>query len=454
MAINEVGLYKMRLPTFKKRWSNIEKIFLGLTILPIVFIGALIMHFGVNVPTFDQWELVTDIQKVDSHTLGISDLLQQHNEHRIAVPRTVMLGVGHFTHWDVIVEMFVSLGIQIVSFIIVWKIINRTLSGMYVPVARLLASVLMFNPMQWENWIWGWQIQWYLTILGAISALYFCWYMPLRRRRLNHLMAITSATVAMFSLAGGFIVWPCLLAFLAFRKQLTAAAVYCVFFVTEAAVYAKGYHSVVGHTPIDSLFSNQLGYFHYIFLYMGGGVTTDNQIAPIIGAISIGIFIFVASRILLDHKKKLYPWIALAIFVLANAALTGTGRFLLSPYQALASRYTSFSTLWLLSLIVITIPYIHEALKSTKKWLQSTTITTLTILLILFGLTSIGGIAHLRAKSAQDSQAKACLNTEIVPDSACISLVYPSSPNNDLKIISLLQYLRDKDLAGMHQPMQ
>lgn len=55
--------------------------------LPIVFLCTLVHSFGVNVPFWDDWEMVPLFQKYDAGNLTLSDLLAQHNEHRIFFPR-------------------------------------------------------------------------------------------------------------------------------------------------------------------------------------------------------------------------------------------------------------------------------------------------------------------------------------------------------------------------------
>ena len=433
---------------YKTHKTALNIIFYFTVIFPIVFIAALILRYGVNVPTFDQWELVSYFQKFDAHTLTLTDIIAQHNEHRIAFPRIIMLGAGYFTNWNLVAEMMISLGIQVLSFILIWKAIRRTVKGEAAKVYIVIASLVMFNPMQWENWLWGWQIQWYLTILGMITALYFCWYLPLKRRPLNHVIAITAATVATFSLAGGLVTWVLLLVLLAIRKQAIALGLYTVAFLTNAAVYLHNYHSVTGHTPITAMFNNQLEFFRYLCLYVGGAISNHHQIAPIAGAIIIGSFLVLSIKAILEKQKAAYFWIALGTFVLINAAMTGSGRFLLGPEQALASRYTSISLLLLLSVVMLVGPHIQKIVSRSTPWLQPITICGVIIISGMFALTSLGGIGHARSTSQRQQTASDCLNKQAAPNSACFILVYPTSAENDKRNTIYLEFLRDEHLAG------
>lgn len=434
----------------KKEKLSLNNLLFAATVLPILFMAAIILRYGVNVPTFDQWELIPYLEKMNAHSLTFGDIIAQHNEHRIAFPRLIMLGLASLTGWNMIAEMLTSLGLQILSFVLIWKAINRTLSGTLAAAVALFASFCLFNPMQWENWLWGWQIQWYLTILGMVAALYFCWYLPLRSRKLNHLVAIVAATVATFSLASGMVTWVLLLAFLAIRKQFKALAVYLAATTGNLALYFHNYHSIAGHTPIDTLFTNQLDFFRYVFLYLGGSISNDDQIAPIIGAITLVLFLILSIKAILIRQSKTYFWIAIASYVLLNAAITGSGRFLLGPEQALASRYTSFSLLWILSLVILSAPYIYSGVKARTEWRQPITIASIAALLAIFTINSLGGVSSSIKHRLKYQTASSCLNVQKTPDSNCFSLVYPSSPEIDKQNREYLTFLRSEHLAGRH----
>jgi hypothetical protein len=436
------------LKSLTKSNDAIKKVLYIATGIPILVTALLIFRYGVNVPTFDQWELISYLQKMDSNSLGFSDVFAQHNEHRIFFPRLIMLALAEVTSWNIKIEMIISLIIQVTSFVLIWKAVARTFEGRKAQVVTLLASICMFNPMQWENWLWGWQIQWYTTILGMIVALYFCAYRPLKRRYANHVLSVGGAVFATFSLAGGMAVWPLLLAMLAIRRQTKSFLVYSSAFAVSLIAYANNYHSVMGHTPLRAMFTHQLEFFRYVTLYLGGAFTNDDQLAPILGAFSIAVFLVLSIKVILNRQEKFYFWIGTASFVLINAIITGSGRFLLGPEQALASRYTSFSLIWLLSLIVMTAPFVATAISKKTAWLQPIVIAGLVVLSSIFTINSIGGIASAKNKNVHDMQASACLKASATPNSDCFRLVYPSSLESDSRNTRYLNFLKDENLSG------
>jgi hypothetical protein len=244
------------------------------------------------------------------------------------------------------------------------------------------------------------------------------------------------------------VTWGILLVFLAFRKQLKAFAVYLVVAIANVGLYLNNYHPVAGHTPIHLLFSNQLDFFRYISLYLGGSISNDDQVAPLLGAITIAIFLILGIKAVLERQTKSYFWLAIASFVLVNAMITGSGRFSLGPEQALASRYTSFSLLWLLSIVTLSSSYIYKAATKRSEWLQAVSISVTVVLFAIFTVNSLGGVTASKAYRIKNQSASECLNASNKPHSSCFSLVYPSNPITDNRNTQYLMFLRGEHLAG------
>jgi hypothetical protein len=69
--------------------------------------GALYVRaFGINVVFGDAWSILYLFDKWSSGTLQVSDLLHQHNEHRMFFPESVELLLGSITKYDNVVEMY------------------------------------------------------------------------------------------------------------------------------------------------------------------------------------------------------------------------------------------------------------------------------------------------------------------------------------------------------------
>ncbi|HZS38481.1 MAG TPA: hypothetical protein VFF06_16715, partial [Polyangia bacterium] len=71
-----------------RRWP------LGVALVPAIALAAFVWRFGVDVPYWDQWELVPLLKGAHDGTLRAADFFALHNEHRLVVPRLIMLGLA------------------------------------------------------------------------------------------------------------------------------------------------------------------------------------------------------------------------------------------------------------------------------------------------------------------------------------------------------------------------
>ena len=175
-----------------------------LSAVPIVLLALYIFYFGVEVPYWDEWELVPLLDTIESpgERLQFQDLWGQHNEHRIIFPKLTLLFLARVSDWSIMLEMYAGLILLVLTMLGVWFIYrtraNRSLWGL-VP-----AAFVMFNLGQWENILWGWQVTIWLQMAGVVWAIYF-----LSRRSLRGtLAAVLAAVVASYSFNSGLLIWP------------------------------------------------------------------------------------------------------------------------------------------------------------------------------------------------------------------------------------------------------
>src|SRR5215831_18392636 len=147
-----------RLPNSPRQWM----IPAALITLPLLFLAVLVLVLAVNVPMLDQWELVPLWQKYHQGGLSFADFFAQHNEHRLLFPRLLMFGLAVLSKWNVVWEMLASLVIAGVAFVLLYKVLAKTFTNLWLRwVAAATLSIIFFSTIQWENWLWGWQVQWY-----------------------------------------------------------------------------------------------------------------------------------------------------------------------------------------------------------------------------------------------------------------------------------------------------
>src|SRR4030095_7978330 len=144
---------------------------------------------------------------LDSRALTSSALWAQHNEHRPLFPITVLLGLARLTRWNTKWEIVLTVAVGAAIFAMHCTYLRsawRTHGGVPVWLAPVF-SVLLFSPLQWENWLWGWQITVLLCALAMVVAAYLA-AGGARGLRLSGMLGC--GLVATFSFAAGLVVWP------------------------------------------------------------------------------------------------------------------------------------------------------------------------------------------------------------------------------------------------------
>jgi hypothetical protein len=166
---------KVMTPEASKRSVSAFGILLLAT--PALVILLLISIYAVNVPYWDQWDEVPRlIEKMNSGTLGLPDFFAQHNEHRIVFPRLIMFGLALLTRWNIKVELVASWILACISAYNLWRLCRVT--GFFGSTADFwllfAANVLLFTPLQSENWLWGFQIGFFFAGNGIHFVVVDC----------------------------------------------------------------------------------------------------------------------------------------------------------------------------------------------------------------------------------------------------------------------------------------
>ena len=319
-------------------------------ILPIAVIVRLISEYAVNVPYGDEWSLLPLFAKWHDHQLTFADLFRQHNEHRIFFPKLIYLTCARWTHWNVRSEMFFSVLLCCVTSAGIYFLIQRTIAA--TPRKRLLLwaliNLLIFAPVQAENWLWGFQLQVFLPTLCLVGSL------ALLSSALPELAKVLGASllavVATFSFGGGLLLWPAIAFYLLCKGEgLSWLICWIAAFVLITFIYFTGY---TGHPIPGPQFGNPLDYFAYFVEFIGialsrSSLTTGAAItAGTIGAMAfllylIGWWLFLKSP--REMRVAAAPWLALGAYAILSAALSAYMRVSNGPQQALNSRYASIS---------------------------------------------------------------------------------------------------------------
>jgi hypothetical protein len=422
----------------------------------VVGMFVFLVHYGTNTPYWDQWEMVPLFQGVDHHTLTFNDLWRQHNEHRIFFPNVVLLVSAYVTHWNTGIETLIGLLVATITATLLFVMLKRSIrTGWLSLTAAVVMAAWFFSPVQWENWLWGWQVEWFMCVAGVVASIYllirFMGSTGLVKRRVLFGSAMVTAIIATYSLAGGQFVWIIGLMLLLATKQSRRSLVSWVGLgLLSFALYY--FHYTQTPTPTGSalhvVFHHPFSFVRFFLTYMGGPVGASGSLQSVMLLFGT-IFVLALAPLLYltwQQRKNLHiylPWLALILFGLLDGVSTAYGRLGYGLGFASSSRYTAFSLLYLIGLLMLALTLLDHTpkLKFSFRWMSAGTLVLLTLPILISSYGS--GIYGFRSHSALLKEIKSCTHAQY-PSNACLSLTYPSPSI----VRPRLEYLKSKHWAG------
>jgi hypothetical protein len=312
-----------------------------------------------SLPSTDGWAEI-DVAVRGVNPLSPASLWQQHNEHRMVIPK---LFVAADLLWFRATQKSLLTSILGTQFLLLlllsWS--TRALGGWRGTLWRTgvgIAAFCLFWTSQWENLIIGFSID--FILLGFFATLSFVelvlyWRHSQRRDNWHawvHLfVSVLAALAATYSLANGNLLWPLLVA-AALLLRLRRAAV-LTFLLTGAlstALYLHHYHRPVGHGNPASSLQTPFEILHYLAVYFGSPfVRHDIRLATCVGiaGLAAALFVLLRFRAYVRAGRPLpVLLVLLLVFWLGTAFLTSLGRLNFGIRQAFASRYHTFALLF------------------------------------------------------------------------------------------------------------
>lgn len=337
---------------------------IGLSIGLVLFLALtfIVLATSVNVPVWDAWHNPSLFEKLYSGNLVFYDLYRDVNGHRILFPRLIILGLGHVTHYDVRWELGVNLLLGAFIYVIYIKFVLNKLSLEPVPffVAMIALPIILFSLVQYENWYFGWQICYFLAIamsLFSISLLVNC-----DRLAALFFLAVTVAFIATYSFASSVLIWPLGLVVLILNKQSVRLMGMWAFFGLVCTI--SYFHGLTGESVFEA--NKSLDYLIYFLMYLGAPLSMENHLVAMIwggmGLLAMIYIIytnhasadFILPRGVGKSTHRVFLLLLMAsIFSILNGVMIGIARLGFGSEYALLSRYTSFSSIFWISLIFL-----------------------------------------------------------------------------------------------------
>jgi hypothetical protein len=318
----------------------------GAALPPLRFL-LFVISYGVNVPIWDDFNLIPLLDKFQHGQLSFTDLWAQHNENRVFFPNLIWVAASLFVHENLKVIMIFDAAAMIGSGVIFYLVWRRTGGSAWVAVP---ASFFYFTLLQHEDALSAFQLAWYLISLSFAVIVF-----ALDRERIGAatlIIAGIAAIVASFSSLQGLFCWPAGAIFLMDRSRRNVLAGWLGAGAIATIVYFVGFDFHQTGSVVDvGAPINPLSGFVFPFITLGGLFTGNSlgndaalELAGVLGFALLAPAIVVATMAIridpLERVKRL-PFALLVFGVLFLLAIAfGRSQTL---EGAVASRYTLFS---------------------------------------------------------------------------------------------------------------
>lgn len=323
----------------------------ALALAPFVFLLVVVFSFAVDVPFYDHWDFVPFLSRSFEGELSFGDFWAQHNEHRLIFPRLIMLALARASAWNVGYEIAASVAFAAATLLLLLRRLAMTgrEAGLSLRWLIPVVSLIVFSVGQWENWLWGWQVQIFINVWAAVAGVYVLTAGSLSPLRLaggaglGVVATYSFGSGAAFWVAGAFVVhsviedrrrrWK----YLAAWSAVTAAVM---------ASYLYGYETPPWHPSLWYSLQHPLTFARHVLNYLGGPVAGSSALlaapAGLLGLLAQAALVVWLAPLGL---RRLIPYLALGLYALTSAVITGIGRAGMGSDQALASRYVTVGQL-------------------------------------------------------------------------------------------------------------
>ena len=361
-----------------------------------------------------------------------SDFFQQHHEgttklsdywalhggaHRILIPRLFFIteyewfqGQNHF----LIISSYITVVFTCLLFCIIF-LKNNTLTTKEKLFLSAFSITAIFSSTQLENFLYTFDIQWFLTASGALLACYYFSAFLNNPSKTLFILFVTAALFSSYSSFSGFILWICFPLVALLNRQYKISLLLFSVLVLMGFIYLPG---IGGAGPDFSKLDIEIppwyillaGFFYSTLRYLGGflGAPLSKSHLIIAGSIAwLAIFYFLA--LCFFYWKKSQPnkhiifSITTTLFALGVASSTAVGRSF-TPNSFAGDRYQTIVIIFWLGLFLLL--YFLNKDKPKRKLI---TITLMLVWSFSLGAYSISSIKDFSKKTSLLAQAESAV---------------------------------------------
>jgi hypothetical protein len=353
---------------------------------PALYAAFLMKQTAVDVGCWDMWENAPLLKKWHDGTLTWHDLYAPQIQHRIVVPRLMIIAMTHLSGGDFRWENYAALLIFAANAVMLWFLLGRTMGNSPWRWPLMFAfNLLLFCPMHFQILLWGSAMWAAIPMAGVLGCL-----LLLNPREqpstagvwLRFAGAVVLAEMATHSFAHGIGVWPVMLGIFLFqptlgslKQRLILSAVWIVIAGITIGCYFTNFINVAYHAynlkPGDNAFETGGGSLleggrlkatlNFFFAFLGTWFARSPFVDhPLDTAVTLGkwtvawIAVLVIFTLRARLLKAVLPWMALALYVVVIGLLVSKRASDIGEHRAVTPRYLAASQYLLVAGIAIT----------------------------------------------------------------------------------------------------
>lgn len=337
------------------------------------------------IPHWDTWSLWKHIIIDGQSPRSLAWLWSQHNEHRIAITRILFFldyKLFSVSHIPLLVLNYIFALVSCWILYLYIKNIGNENGWQFKIVLSfsLVLSGLLFSLMQWENFYWEFQSQFFLAQVLPFAAFFLLFKSKHGELDAAFWAACVLGILSAGCMANGVLALPMAFVYLVLagdsrKKKIIALSLSIV----VGATYFHNYISPAHHDHlIDALKNRPVEFFIYVASYLGAPFNylyESKLIAIIFGIAIIEMAAFFLWKIITQEKpleanQKLNLSLLFFIgYVMATAVGTAGGRLIFGIDQALSGRYTTPTIMaWSAMFVVLANNLVLAQLNSLKRY--------------------------------------------------------------------------------------
>ena len=354
---------------------------------PAVITGSLMARYAVDIPVWDDLERAELLDRYQSGTLDWTFLSSAHIEHRILLPRLIILANATFADGSLRNEVAVNFVAMLISALCCAWLVRKTRPGQRSnPLLIFLINLSVFSLIQYQNLCWAIQTAFFLPL--TFMALTLVIQRSSLRWPVQFALSLLCALGGTLSFSHGLVLWPLVAVWLlvaannwTVKKRLLIAGAWLLVAAIVGFLYFNGIsstshpaHSYLqdpGEYPpgFSDVVGGKLNPLHVVyasFLALGSPFCRVILIDPLTVAPWIGIVLLAGFAALTlvsiwrciatrskEEWRSVLPWIAMGGYAVASIFLVSLGRAGFGVARVLSPRYLTITNYLIVSMVVL-----------------------------------------------------------------------------------------------------